>query len=94
MKLYAVVLGCYDDTYVAGVYSSPERAMAAHPVPADYPYPVVPSPADASRRGGWQQGADGQWSNGLDWSASAVIEEFWLDDEEPKAAEVATDATG
>jgi hypothetical protein len=82
MRLYVVVTGCYDDTGIGGVYSSPERAMAAHPVSPGHLYPKNPSAADASRRGGWRQDYSGQWHNGLDWHNSAYINELWLDDVE------------
>jgi hypothetical protein len=31
--VYVVEVGAYSDRYVAGVYATPEAAMAAHPCP-------------------------------------------------------------
>ncbi len=80
MKVYVVETGCYDSRFVSGVYASPEAAMAAHPIPADYKYPNPPSAANLSRPTGWTRDtyADDtvSWSNGLDWDNAASIEEY------------------
>jgi hypothetical protein len=84
MKVYLVHKGCYGDKHVAGVYSSPEKAMAAHP-------PRPPSEeglaafhnrmgSTLEREGGWQQSPEEEyWSNGLDWDDAAFIEAYELD---------------
>jgi hypothetical protein len=54
-KVYIVETGIYDDRSVAGVYASPEAAMAAHPIPPEYKYPAEPTASNCSRPGGWRE---------------------------------------
>lgn len=72
--VYVVVQGCDSNQDVIGVYSSPERAMEAHPVRK----PRHPEERD----GGWQPDVYAErqsWYNGLDWEAAETIERFELD---------------
>src|SRR5690349_20348094 len=89
--VYVVEQGAYSSRGVVGVYVSPEAAMAAHPIPADYKYPAVPSPSNGSRRGGWQPCSYAEpgcrWSNGLDWDDGKDITRYELDGEEPQSAD-------
>ena len=75
MKVYLVEFGCYADRWIAGVYATPEAAMAANPPPregieGDF------KKGQCERPGGWRQVEPGHWSNGLDWADHAVIDEF------------------
>ncbi len=80
MKIYAVLTGCYENIWLSGVYSSPEKAMASHPVPADYKYPDKPSAYNSSVPGGWKKISETEWSNGLDWDNAAHVHEYELDE--------------
>lgn len=81
MKVYIVETGCYESCFVSGVYATPEAAMRAHPVPDR---PIIRHGATCEREGGWQlvvypnqlPDARPRWSNGLDWSDAASIEEY------------------
>lgn len=81
MKVYVVESGCYTNRSISGVYSSVEAAIAANPIPANYPYPVVPSASNASRPTGWvcTDSEFNTWYNGLDWDDAKEIMEFELD---------------
>jgi hypothetical protein len=61
-SVWVVERGCYESTYVEGVYATIEAAIAANPVPED---------GDVSCPGGWQQTGDDSWSNGMDWDYAA-----------------------
>jgi len=74
VKVYLVEMGCYDSAYIAGVYATPEAAMAAHPVRAAIAYPN--GSASHERPGGWQKRSDGTWSNGLDWDYAGDITKY------------------
>lgn len=76
MKVYVVERGCYEERYVAGIYSSVEAALAAHPLPREG---VNKGPGSAERPGGWQSTGDGRWSNGLDWDEAESITEMEVD---------------
>jgi hypothetical protein len=70
VKVYVVESGCYSEAYIAGVYSSREAAMKAHPVPD--------SDRNKIRDGGWVETKYG-WSNGYDWGDSDTITEYEVD---------------
>lgn len=80
MKVWVVERGKYESVCVAGVYSSAERAMAAHPIPADFKYPEAPSPYNQSRPTGWTEDEHGNWRNGLDWDSHVFVSPYDLDD--------------
>jgi hypothetical protein len=62
MKVYVLEVGCYDQTYVAGIFASPELAMAANN-------------KGTWTRTLWSEGLWQSWSNDLDWSDRAEIVE-------------------
>ena len=78
-KVYVVMTGMYSSTWFGGVFSTPEKAMAAFPVTKEVTVPPDASVGRVERPGGWQQIAPGEWTNGLDWSAFASIEEVEID---------------
>lgn len=70
MKVYVAEEGVYHERAIVGVYATLEAAMAANPVPTG-------SRVRKERDGDWQQdGSDGYWSNGLDFSEAVTIFEF------------------
>lgn len=73
MRVYVVMTGVYENTWIGGVYSTPEAAMAAHPAREARPS----GHASIERPGGWlkAEGAE-TWSNGLDWDDHATISEY------------------
>lgn len=80
MEIWLVEQGCYDAFGIAGVYSSAQKAMDAHPVTRD-PIPIGKYKATIERPGGWQQDKDGQWNNGLEWDDLQVLSCMTLDGE-------------
>ncbi len=72
-EVWVAISGCYSNTGVAGVYSTPQKAMEAHPV-------LDPLPAHVTviRPGGWRE-ENGWWDNGLDWDYAMHLEPYWLD---------------
>lgn len=76
MKVYVVMTGCYEQTWVGGVFSSPEAAMGAFkPRPAERGVP-----GSVERPGGWQYDKESHtWSSGLDWDEFASIHEYEVD---------------
>ncbi len=87
MRVWIVETGMYEDKGIGGVYSSPERAMAAHPIPADYKFPKKPSAMDLSAPLGWHEeiinGVNYGWTNGMDWDNAAQLIEFEVDGDVP-----------
>lgn len=75
MKVWVAVAGCYSQQYVAGVFDSPERAIAAFG--GKWTREVHGTP----KRG------YGEWySNNKDWDNAVRLEEFDLCDEGPTLA--------
>lgn len=70
--VWIVEVGCYDERYIQGVYSSPEAAIIANPLPTHDRITVL-------RLGGWQQDEHGEWDNGLDWSDAARCYRLTID---------------
>lgn len=68
--------GAYSSRGIIGVYATAEDGMAAHPIPPNYKYPDTRTAGNMSRRGGWQQDADGNWHNGLDWDDGISLERW------------------
>jgi hypothetical protein len=79
--VYVVECCAYENQYVSGVYSTPEKAIAAHPLSRVLPDDFKWSASYAGRPGGWQEDPDhpGEWSNGLDWDDVAHITPFEVD---------------
>lgn len=69
MKVYVAVSGIYSSQYVAGVYDTPERAIAAHHKPGDQW--IRRSSRTGDRRYVF-------WENNRDWEAAIQIEPFEL----------------
>ena len=81
MKLYIAHQGCYEDQYVAGIYSSPFLAMAVLPgkkwtKTTWTTYPNYPKLTNVSH---WIS-----WDNDLDWSDSVSITEIELTSDGPE----------
>lgn len=75
MKVYVVEQGAYENQHIAGIYTTVDAAMQAHPLPTR-----LPSHTRVIRLGGWQKTEyDGYWSNGLDWEDSATISKYDLE---------------
>lgn len=75
-KVYVVEVGCYSDRYIAGVYSTPEAAMAAHPIPER----MHRSDTIEGREPEWKKDPESEsWSNGLDWGSAASIDAYELE---------------
>lgn len=72
MKVYVAERGCYEDKYVAGIFDSPERAMAAMPgeVWTKTTWTSFPNWPDRSVVRHWVD-----WSNDLDWDNAVTITE-------------------
>ena len=83
--VYVVEQGCYSSAGVVGVYISPEAAMAAHPIPANFKYPDTPTVTNGSRRGGWRPDPHAEpgyaWDNGLDWDDATRITRYEVEGE-------------
>lgn len=75
MKVYVVMWSPgYDDSEVAGVFSSLKKAKAAHPIPSNPRY--VPW-----REGGWRQSSPGEWDNGQRENLARSISRVTVDDD-------------
>lgn len=75
--VWIVEVGCYDERYIQGVYSSPEAAIAANPLPTHDRVTVT-------RPGGWakvEQDEWVEWDNGLDWDDAARCYSLTIDGE-------------
>lgn len=87
MLVYVVETGVYSERGIAGIYSSVEKAMEAHPAPGEPNGPPLHAIAgkqtdpskDMMRDGGWQKETAGGWHNGFDMGWSASIYAYELD---------------
>lgn len=86
MIVYVVEKGVYAESDIVGIYSSVEKAIAAHPAPGEEGGPPLraipgeqtdPTP-DKLRDGGWQED-DGRWHNGFDMGWCCEIYSFPVD---------------
>ena len=78
MKVYVVEAAIYEDRYIAGIFSSVDKAVTANPVPDR---PVDTSEHSAARVCGWLCDPDDHvWDNGLDGDDARRINEFTVDE--------------
>lgn len=76
MKVYIAIAGLYSDQVVAGVYDSPERAIAANHEPGMKWLRVVETGSKLSRD-------SVHWENDRDWESHIRIEPFNLTTQGP-----------
>jgi len=75
-KVYVLERGAYGDTCIVGVFSSPEKAMAAW---------QPPRPGDSETRSPhhtytWGERTEFGWEFGADWEDAASIQEYEVDE--------------
>lgn len=77
MKIYVLEVGCYEQAYIAGVYATPEAAMAAHQ-PEKKPSNVGPYAGQQRREHTytWGERHEFGWSFDADWDDAAHISEY------------------
>lgn len=81
--MYVLEVGCYEQSAVAGVFSTPERAMAAHS-PTKPSSPVFFRPRNADDSYTWspeepEEGFPLRWLFDADWDDYACVTEMELD---------------
>lgn len=77
MIVWIVESGVYEARYIAGIYSSAEKAMEVHPVRREGHGDDLGHPS-TERCGGWKF-EDGSWYNGLDWGDACQISPMTID---------------
>lgn len=83
LTVWVAEQGVYEDRYVVGVYSSAEKAMAAHPLPQR-----------PTRESKWERDGWGNWTNG-GWDDDYVcVSPMVVDADVPEPVSVPRDRTG
>lgn len=81
MKIYILEVGCYEDSYIRGVFSTPEKAMAAwHPERGVGINGAPLSPSHTYTWGSWEEddGVDREFD--ADWGDAASVREYEVDE--------------
>jgi hypothetical protein len=80
LYVYIFEQGDYSDKTIGGVYTTPEAAMEAHPVPTVPSYPGSREiPADAAWRLSEYAAPGYQWDNGCDHDSHGRITRYALE---------------
>jgi len=81
MKVYILETGCYEDRYTHGIYSTPEKAMAAwHPDPSKSWHSAGYSYTWGGREKDDDDGVDYGWEFDADWEDAARVREYEVDE--------------